>query len=44
MRTQRTNDNPKRMRPLVPARTATLAQEDSPDEPEDTILAQDPTQ
>ena len=44
MRTQRTNDNPKRVRLFVPARTATLAQKDSPDGPEDTILAQGPTQ
>ena len=44
MKTQRTNDNPKRMRLLVPACTAALAQKDSPDGPEDMILAQDPTQ
>lgn len=43
MRTPGTN-NLKGMRPLVPVRTATLGQEDFPDGPEDTILAQDPIQ
>ena len=32
------------MRPLMPARTVTLAQEGFSDWPEDTILAQDTTQ